>query len=62
MTYTLTQELVQAIVHTLNQQPAGTVRPLLNAIEQTCTEQDRAAADKALQDKIDAAINAAQKP
>lgn len=44
-TYTLPAELLQAIVNHLNQQPAGAVRPLLNAIEVECVRQDRARAE-----------------
>lgn len=46
-TYTLPADLLQAIVSTLNQVPAGQSRQILNAIEATCTEQDKAEKDKA---------------
>lgn len=46
-TYTLAAELLQAIVHNLNSQPAASTRGLLNAIEGECTRQDRERVDEA---------------
>lgn len=42
-TYTLPADLLQAIVHHLNTQPAGIVRGMLNAVEAECLRQDQAA-------------------
>jgi hypothetical protein len=42
--YSLPEPLLQAIVNLLNELPAGRVRPLLNAIEGECLQQDQAAA------------------
>ena len=53
-TYSINEQLLQAIVNQLNQQPAGATRGLLNAIEQTCFEQDKSAADKAAADQREA--------
>ena len=47
-TYALTEPLLQAIVATLNDLPAGRVRGLLNAIEASCMDQDKARATQAL--------------
>jgi hypothetical protein len=41
--YHLPEPLIQAIVNLLNELPAGRVRPLLNAIEGECLQQDQAA-------------------
>lgn len=41
--YSLPADLVQAIVHCLNTQPAGNVRGLLNALEAEVVTQDKAA-------------------
>jgi hypothetical protein len=49
-TYTLSEHLLQAVVSTLNELPAGRVRPLLNAIEGECVQQDKARADQARAD------------
>lgn len=46
-TYTLAAELLQAIVHNLNSQPAASTRGLLNAIEGECARQDKQRADEA---------------
>jgi len=40
--YSLPTDLVQTIVSILNELPAGRVRGVLNALEQTCTAQDEA--------------------
>lgn len=40
MDYRLSEELLQAAVAVLNTLPAGQVRGLLNAIEETCRAQD----------------------
>jgi hypothetical protein len=40
--YSLPEPMVQAIVNVLNELPAGHVRPLLNAIEAECLQQDQA--------------------
>ena len=64
-TYALPQDLLQAIVSTLNQQPAGQVRPLLNAIEQTCLAQDqaeKAKADAEAREALKAELLAEAKP
>jgi hypothetical protein len=54
MTYTLPESILQAIVHSLNQQPAGSVRQLLNAIEAECAKQDKERADAAEAEKREA--------
>lgn len=46
-TYAFSQDLVQAIVSSLNEMPALRVRGLLNAIENECMKQDRARAQQA---------------
>jgi hypothetical protein len=53
-TYTFPADLVQAVISTLNQAPAYQTRGLLNALEQACTEQDKAAQDKAAADAREA--------
>lgn len=42
MTYTLPENIMQAIVGTLNQMPAMQSRAILNAIEAECAKQDKA--------------------
>jgi hypothetical protein len=42
-TYTIPEDLLQAIVTTLEELPARVTRVMLNAIEKTVTEQDAAA-------------------
>lgn len=39
-TYTLSEKLLQAIVNALGDMPARITRPLLNAIEAECVQQD----------------------
>ena len=43
--YTLSAQLVQGIVNTLNQLPAGQVRGLLNELERECVLQEKKAGD-----------------
>lgn len=50
-TYTLPQDLLQAMVSALAAMPAAQSRTLLNAIEQTCAQQDQ---ERAAKDKADA--------
>jgi hypothetical protein len=47
VTYSIPYDLMQGIVSHLSTMPAGQVRGLLNAIEGTCIEQDKARADAA---------------
>lgn len=53
-TYTLSENLMQAVVSTLNEMPAARVRGLLNAIEAECVQQDQARADKAAAEQREA--------
>lgn len=56
ITYTITENLLQAIAGTLNQIPAGQSRHLLNAIEAECKRQDDERAEKAEAEKRAAII------
>jgi len=51
-TYTIPEPLMQSIVNTLNELPAGRVRPILNALESECAQQDQARAAKVEADKL----------
>jgi hypothetical protein len=51
ISYEVQEGLLQAIVATLNEMPAGRVRSLLNAIEAECQRQDQAR-DQAEKDRM----------
>lgn len=51
ITYTIPENLLQAIVGTLNQMPAAQSRAILNALEAECARQDKERADQAEADK-----------
>jgi hypothetical protein len=57
--YRLPANLLQAIVGNLNTQAAGATRPLLNAIEALCTQQDAEAEAQATDAAIAEAVKAA---
>lgn len=60
-TYSISEQLMQAIVQVLNTTPCGQSRQVLNAIEHACTEQDKeraAKADADLREQIKADLQA----
>lgn len=58
-TYNIPQDLLQAAVSLLNEMPAMKSRYVLNAIEQTCQQQDQQRSQEAEQKKVDEAVKAA---